>query len=130
MSMYKLKKVSVDSGIFIIADSKFLEEMGAEYHEGDKKNPLCYFLEVENGVYNVMWHVKHSWSDDNHGRDVLVVESGRIFVGDPCYQFSDPVVWSDALLKKNFFRDQDDCIGVETGGDGCFCVDVELDKAK
>ena len=94
---------NVDSGLILITDADRYKAEGAEI--SDNQSDYKEILLENNGLYSVSAKVKMYGNDKEIQKEASVlVTSGKLIVGDPCYHFKNDRLWNEFL--KNFIFDE------------------------
>ena len=123
----KFSGLPVDAGHILIADADFYKNWFPKKSNA-WKSPVTT---VEKGLYECRWDCPLSLR--RKGKARLKVTSGKVYVGDSCYLVGDHV-WMkflESTANKNgeyFRRLPRGVIFINTGGDGCFKLKLELEK--
>jgi hypothetical protein len=122
--------ISVDAGFIMVADMSYLDKWSKR--SDPELERLGKTFEIPNGKYHVSWRIRDTWNGDVSDEEPLTVVSGKIFVCDPCYLIGETHdKWLDWLDKTSFgenLNDETAFMITKTGGDGCFDVELELEK--
>ncbi len=127
-TVYKTKRVAVDSGIILICDKDFYKKYGKIYLP--ELLPLGEMLEVPKGKYNLSYEVEATWNGHIYGDGRLYVTSGIVIVSDPCYFIKDSK-WQKFLDDYEFtlpaMPSPEGCVLIDSmGGDGNYPVKFKL----
>jgi hypothetical protein len=123
-----VSNVCVDAGMIMVGDLDYLKTV-------DKKAEpvtLGKILNVSNGKYQIDWRIKQSWNGDISGSEQITIKSGKLFICDPCYIIGTTHdEWLSWLDKTDYGKNIDnDSVFIidEMGGDGCYKVELDLEK--
>ena len=127
------KDIGVDAGVIMIGDIEYLDQVSKK----DDPETWGRIFNVEPGTYKIDWVIDDTWNGDIHGSAEIKIQSGTMFVCDPCYiigeERPDKDEWMDWLNKTDYCRNlQTDLVFVidSMGGDGNYEVELNLTKIK
>lgn len=121
------KMLPVDAGNISVADLDYYKERGGDLKYGE--NDPCYLvIKVQPGMYKADIYISDTYLGDI--KDTFIVETnGTIVVSDACYCFDE--TWMAFLKETQYLVMQNSkFMCFDTGGDGEFEVEIELDLIK
>jgi hypothetical protein len=117
-------KLGVDAGSLTVADMGYLLKNGANDFTPRKKD-IVVVLDVPKGRRSIRLRIKDSGNGPIDERFDLAVPSGRLFVGDASFVFTD--AWTSFLKKtKYLLRQEASRRSFDLGSDGVFDVRIEV----
>lgn len=119
--------VMVDAGMILVFDPQILIDKGYIKQENIDGHVDYRFFEMENGRYRVFSNIEESWNGEVHDEGEILVISGKIAVGDPCYCFDN--LWDKFLNETNYGSNVSNCFTIESmGGDGTYDVNLTFER--
>lgn len=120
--------IGVDAGMIMVGDLDYLKEVDKKAEPTD--NGLGKILNVPNGTYKIHWRIRKTYNGDIQGTETIVIESGKLFICDPCYIIGSTHDGWMNWLNENDYGNNIDHAGVfiidQMGGDGCYKVELDF----
>lgn len=125
---YNFNKIPVDAGMILIFDPTLLIEKG--YINYDYIDESYKIIKLENGRYIVDYEIPNTWKGDISGSGEIIIKSGEVVIGDPCYCFNqNNSQWDKFLDENNYGSNVPGCLTIESmGGDGEYDIIISFKK--
>jgi len=127
--------IGVDAGMIIVCDTQYLIDVNKKFGQRTKIDAdLGREFKVQPGRYRVKCHIGDTWNGAIDEYGVVEIKSGALTVIDPCYviQHESQKNWLDWLSMVEFGKNPPFGVMILTsmGGDGCYTVELTLERTK